>query len=147
MAAFNHFYQYSEDIHQKVHDFTPSTGDTLKVALSNSAPVQTNTQLTDITEIAYTNFQNGGSTGRDLTIKASSGQTTGSYKLIIDDLVLTATGTTPTFRYVVIYNETATNDELVGWADYGGSGISLSTNETFTIDFDNVNGLLSHSWT
>lgn len=146
MAAWNYFYQYSEDIHQKVHNFTPATGDTLKVALTNSAPVATNTQLTDITEIAYTFFQDGATTGRDLTINASSGQTNGAYKLVIDDLVLTATGTTPTFRYVVIYNDSATNDELIGWADYGGSGISLATSETFTIDFDNVSGALSHTW-
>ncbi len=39
-----------------------------------------------------------------------------------------------TFRYVVIYNDTATNDELIGFYDYG-SDVTLANGETFTIDF------------
>jgi len=47
-----------------------------------------------------------------------------------------------TFRYVVIYNDTSTNDELIAWFDYGASGVSLADTETLLIDFDGTNGLL-----
>jgi hypothetical protein len=46
------------------------------------------------------------------------------------------------FRYVVLYNNTATNDELIGYWDYG-STVSLASTETFTIDFDQTNGVLT----
>lgn len=143
--AFNYFYSFSEALHEGVHDLSPGAS-TLKVALTNSAPATTNTQLTDITEISYTNIQDGATTGRDVTINASSGQTTGNYKLIADDLILTAIGAVPTFRYVVVYDDTATNDELIGWYDYGVGGITLASAETFTIDFDGTNGMLSQTW-
>lgn len=144
MAAFNYFYQFSEDLHQGVHDFTPPGG--LKIALTNSAPSTANTVIGDITQIVYTAIQDGGTTGLDLTINASSGQTNGAYQLDVDDLVLTATGAVPTFRYVVVYNNDAALDQLIGWYDYGVGGITLANNETFTIDFDGANGMLSQTW-
>jgi hypothetical protein len=56
--------------------------------------------------------------------------------------VLTASGAVATFRYVVIYNDTASNDELIGWYDYG-SDVTLASGETFTVDFDSSNGALT----
>jgi hypothetical protein len=99
------------------------------VALSNSLPVNTNTVLANITQIAYTNVSTRVLAG------VTSAQTTGTYKLDANDLVLTASGTVPTFRYVVLYNDTATNDELIGWYDYG-SAVDLLNGETFTITWD-----------
>lgn len=55
--------------------------------------------------------------------------------------MLTASGAVATFRHVLIYNDTASNDELVGWYDYG-SDVTLANGETFTIDFDGSNGVL-----
>jgi hypothetical protein len=55
--------------------------------------------------------------------------------------VLTASGTVPTFRYVVLYNDTATNDELIAWWDRGTS-VDLISTDTFTVDFDPTNGVL-----
>jgi hypothetical protein len=61
---------------------------------------------------------------------------------VLSDLVLTASGgTVGEFRYIVIYNDTASNDELIAYYDYGG-GITLQSGETFTIDFDGTNGFL-----
>lgn len=131
MAVFNKFNSFVEALAEKTHNLG---SDTLKIALTNTLPTATNTQLVNITEIAYTNIQNGTTTGRNVTVTTSS-QTSGTYTLDASDVTLTATGTVPDFRYVVLYNDTATNDELIGWYDYG-STVSLLTGETFTITWD-----------
>lgn len=134
MATFNKFNSFVEALAEKVHNLG---SDQLVVALTNSAPVATNTVLTDITEVSYTYCST-----RNVTT-SSSAQTSGTYKLTLTDLVLTASGgSVGPFRYVVLYNNTATNDELIGWYDYGSS-ITLAAGETLTIDFDGSNGALT----
>ena len=126
MATFNKFNSFSEALAEKVHNLG---SDQLTVALTNSAPVATNTILANITEISYTNCST-----RNITT-VSSTQSSGTYTLVLTDLVLTASGgSVGPFRYVVVYNNTATNDELIGWVDYGSS-ITLADTETLTIDF------------
>lgn len=126
MPAFNKFNSFSEALAEKVHNLG---SDQLTVALTNSAPVATNTVLANITEITYTNCST-----RNITT-VSSTQTSGTYTLVLQDLVLTASGgSVGPFRYVVVYNNTATNKELIGWVDYGSS-ITLADTETLTIDF------------
>jgi hypothetical protein len=127
MAAFNKFQSFVEAVAEKVHDLG---SDTLTVALTNTAPVATNTQLSNITQIAYTNLSSRVLTG------VTSAQSGGTYTLDANDLVLTASGAVATFRYVVLYNDTATNDELICWFDYGEGGVTLANAETFTIAFD-----------
>ena len=85
MATYNKFQQFVEDVAEKVHDLG---ADTLTIALcaAANAPVATNSVLGDLTEISYTNFST-----RVVSI-ASSAQTTGTYKLVLTDLVLTVTG-------------------------------------------------------
>ncbi len=133
MATFNKFNSFVEALAEKTHNLG---SDQLKIALTNVAPVATNAQLSELTEISYTNIS-----AREVTT-SSSAQTSGTYKLVCADLVLTASGTVPTFRYIVLYNDTATNDELIGWYDYG-SAVNLINTETFTIDFDGTNGVLT----
>jgi len=135
MAAFNKFDSFIEALAEKKHNLG---SDTLTVALcaSGNAPVATNTVLADLTQIAYTNL----STRVITTI--SSAQTSGVYKLILADLVLSATGAVAPFRYIVIYNDTATNDELIGWYDYG-TNINMSNTDTLTIDFNAVDGAIA----
>jgi len=133
MATFTKFNSFVEALAEKTHNLG---SDTLKVALTNSAPSASNTVLANITEITYTNLSS-----RTISVSASS-QTSGTYKLVCTDLVLTSSsGTTGPFRYVVIYNDTASNDELIGYFDYGSS-ITLQDGDTFTVDFDGTNGLL-----
>ena len=136
MAVFNKFNSFVEAMAEKVHNLG---ADTLKVVLTNSAPVAANTQLSNITQIANGNGYTTGGTTAALT---SSSQPSGLYKLVLADVVFTATGSMGPFRYAVLYNDTATNDELIGWWDYGAS-ITLANGETFTVDFDPTNGVLT----
>ncbi len=136
MASYNKFNSFVEALAEKVHNLG---SDTLTIALTPAAnaPVAGNTVLANLTQIAYTNLS-----ARALTVSASS-QTSGTYKLVINDLVLTASGgSVATFRYIVIYNDTATNDELIGWYDYG-SDVTLASGDTFTIDFDGSAGVIT----
>lgn len=135
MAAFQKFNSFTEALAEKVHNLG---ADTLVLALcaAANAPVATNTQLSNLTQISYTNLSS-----RTLTVSASS-QSSGVYKLVVNDLVLTASGTVAAFRYVVVYNDTATNDELIGWYDYG-SDLVLLNGESFTFDADGSGGLLT----
>lgn len=127
MAAYNKFNSFVEAINEKVHNIG---SDTITVALTAAAnaPVASNTQLSNLTQISYTNLSS-----RVVTISASS-QTGGSYTAVATDKVLTASGAVATFRYVVLYNDTATNDELICWFDHG-SDVTLANGETYTIDF------------
>lgn len=125
MVAFNKIDSFVEALAEKVHNLG---SDQLKVAITNSAPSASNTVLTNLTEIIYTNL----STRNVVTI--SSSQTTGTYTLVLTDLVLTASGAVGPLRYIVLYNDTAASDELIGWWDYGSS-ISLASGETLTVDF------------
>lgn len=102
--------------------------DQFVVGLTNSAPSATNGILTDLTSISYTNLSS-----RNLTTSSST-QSGGTYSLTLADLTLTATGAVGPFRYVFIYDDTVTNDPLVGWYDYG-SAITMASGDTFLIDF------------
>ncbi|TXH09540.1 MAG: hypothetical protein E6R03_16605 [Hyphomicrobiaceae bacterium] len=134
MASYVKFQPFVEHLAEKVHNLG---SDTLTVALTNTAPNNTDATLSQITEISYTNCSS-----RALTASASS-QTGGTYKLVIDDLVLTASGgSVGPFRYVVIYNDTAASDQLISYFDYGSS-ITVAAGETFTLNFDGSAGLLT----
>jgi hypothetical protein len=137
MSVFNKFYSTVEALAEKKHDFG---NDVLKIMLTNSAPVNTNTVKANLTDISAGNGYTAGGTA--VTITASS-QTTGLYKLVGDDVTFTASGgSIGPFRYAVLYNDTATNDELIGWWDYGSS-ITLLAGETLTVDLDASNGILT----
>src|SRR5258708_27277361 len=139
MAAFNKFNQFVEDLAKKVHNLDT---DTLKIAFSNVAPVATNAVFADSTEIAAANgYSAGGSTAAFV----SGSQTSGTYKLILSNVVFTASGgSIATFRYVVLYNSTPGSPlkPLIGWYYYG-SAVSVTNGNSFTVQFDAVNGVLA----
>lgn len=132
MPAFNKFRAFVEAEAEKKHNLG---SDQLKIALSNTIPVNTNAVLADLTEIAYTNLST-----RNITT-SSSAQTAGTYKLVLDDLTLTASGAVATFQYVILYNDTATNKELIGWWDVG-TPITMANLYTFLINFNATTGVL-----
>ncbi len=115
--------------------------DQLKVALTNTAPTAaTNNQFSDlVSPLATTNLS--GANPFNITTTSFT-QASGTAKLILADLTLTATGAVGPFRYVVLYSDTATNKELIGFYDYG-SAVTLAAADTFKIDFDATNGVLT----
>lgn len=138
MATFNKFNSFSEALAEKKHNLG---SDTLRLMLTNVAPSASNTVKADITEIAA---GNGYTAGGDAVSITSSTQSGGTYKLVVADNTWTASGAMAGFRYVVLYNDTAANDELIGWWDYG-STLSLTAGQAFTWDASPTNGILQLS--
>ena len=136
MAIYNKFDQFTEDKAKGVYNLAT---DQLRVFLTNSIPIRTNSVLADITEIDYTNL--GGTSALNITT-TSAVQTNGTFKLILEDLVLTASGAVPTFEYVGVLSDTPTNPAkpLISWYTYQGGPVTMSNGETFTCDFNQVDG-------
>ena len=126
-----------EDVAEKVHNLG---ADSLRVMLVNTAPVATNSVKADLTEITAQNGYPAGGTAATIT---SSAQTSGTYKLVLADVVFTASGGSfGSLRYAVLYNDTSTNKSLLGFWDYGSSP-TIQTGETFTWDADATTGVLT----
>ena len=135
--TYNKINSFVEAICEKKHNLA---SDQLKVALTNTAPVATNSVLADLTGVlATTNLS--GANPFNLTTTSSS-QTSGTYSLVLVDLTLTATGSVGPFRYIAVYNDTATNDELIGFYDIGSS-VTLATGESYLLDFSEAQTLLT----
>lgn len=136
MAAFNKFNSFPDALSKEVHNLN---SDVLKVTLTNSAPVATNTQKSNLTEITAANgFTAGGATTAQTLTNSS-----GTEKLVCANVTWTASGgSIGPLRYAVLYNDTATNKELIGWWDYGSS-VTVASGETFSVNFDQTNGVLT----
>lgn len=132
MAAYNKINDFVEQLCKGVHQ-CHAAGHTFKVALTNGAPVATNTILGDLTEIAAGNGYTAGGVDVQNDLSEAAGTATCS---AVDIVVTAAGGTIGPFRYVVLYNDSATSpaDALIAWWDYGSS-ITLADGETFSIDF------------
>lgn len=136
MPTFTKFYSFVEAVHEKVHNLG---SDTLRVILTSDAPSLSWTQLSNVTGQLST--ANGYTQNNKQVSQTSSGQSSGLYTLIVSDPSWTASGgSIGPFRYSVIYNDSATNDELIGYIDWGYL-ITVASGQTFTIDFDQVSGL------
>lgn len=134
MARLTFFNSFLEAMPEKLHNLG---ADSLVVLLTNTEPVVANTQRSDITQIAGgTGYTTG---GLPITVAGSS-QSGGVYKLLLDDLLITATGVLGPFRYLVFCNETSTGDLLIGWLDYG-TPITMQNTNTFRINLSETDGL------
>lgn len=137
MASFNKFQPFVENLAEKVFNLG---SDTLKVLLTNSAPAAANGVKSDLTEISSGNGYTAGGATASIS---SSAQTSGTYKLVLGDVTITASGgSIGPFRYAVLYDDTAASDQLIGWWDYGSS-ITLADGESITVDFDASAGVLT----
>jgi hypothetical protein len=133
------FNAFSENIAEKVHKLDT---DVLKLMLTNTAPVATNTIKSDITEIGAGNGYTAGGTALNVT---ASAQSSGTYKLVADDVTFTASGgSIGPFRYAVLYNDTQTSPAkpLIYWIDYGSS-LTLNDGDSIVFDLDQAGGLLT----
>lgn len=130
MVAYNKFQIFVQDVCNKVHNLA---SDTLKVALSNVAPVNTNTILSNITQITAAN---GYTSGGNAVTGVSSTQAGGTETLSANVVTFTASGgAMATFRYVVLYNSTPVNGNLIAWWDFG-AGITLNSGDSMVVQWN-----------
>lgn len=132
MATFTKFDPFVLALAEGKHNLSTAQ---LMVALSNVAPSAGNSVLADITEISYANVSSR------IVTTVSSSQTGGLYKLVLQDLVLTASGAVGAWRYVILYNNTATNKELIGHWDRGVSQ-GMNNLDTVNLNFDGTLGVV-----
>lgn len=135
MATYNKFQDFSEQLTRGVHDFDAHT---FKIALTNTAPVATQTtwNTTDHPAPAAANGYTAGGTATTISISETTGTTTVSGTQVV--FTATAGGIGP-FRYAILYNDSATSpaDAAIAWWDYGSS-VTLADTETFTVKFSNT---------
>jgi hypothetical protein len=143
VATFNKFNDFTEQLCRAKHDFGSHV---FKAVFTNSAPSASNTVLADITQIGTGGGYTAGA-GGGFAVTMSISETSGVTKVVGTDTTFTASGgSVGPFRYVVLYNDTQTSpaDALVCYFDYGTS-VTLADTETYTLDYDNTNGLFQLS--
>lgn len=120
--TFSKFNLFVDDLSKGVMNLN---SDTIKVMLTNSAPVATNHVYGDISgaELSGTNgYTTGGA-----TVTSSVSNASGTESLNAAATTWTSqTGTMGPFRYIVYYDSSAATKTLIGWYDYGSPGITLN---------------------
>ncbi|MBW1725981.1 MAG: hypothetical protein JRJ62_00085 [Deltaproteobacteria bacterium] len=107
--------------------------DTLKMALTNVLPVNSQTVFDPVTLHAAPAAANGYTAGGDDVLNTWS-ESAGTATLSGTDITITATaGGIGPFQYIVLYNDTNPTDMLVFYYDHGSS-ITLADGESFVID-------------
>jgi hypothetical protein len=131
MAAYNKFQDFVEQLGLGKHNLNT---DTLNVCLTNSAPLATNTILSDITQIANGNGYTTDGADTQNTWAETAGTATLTGTKVVWTCVTAAMGP---FRYVVLFNATQATPlkPLIGWWDYG-SAVTLQVGETFSVKFN-----------
>lgn len=117
--------------------------DTIQIALSNTAPAAEtsnplasgNGVLANVTQISYSNYTDTNGSPRVLD-SVTSNESGGTYTFDAADFTITATpGAIAQFQYIYVFNQTATNDELIGyWAL--DSAIDLAAGESLAVTFN-----------
>lgn len=134
MATFVFFHEFANNLGKKLINLST---DSFYWALTNTAPTAaTDDTLSDITQIANGNGYTTGGAAEPVTTFAETGAGTGIWQFGTSSSGPTWTasgGAIAQFRYAVLYDTTASNDELVGYLDYG-SAVDITVGNTFTID-------------
>lgn len=140
MVAFAKYQPFIKEVYEGTHNLA---SDTLKLALTNTAPVNTDTVWSTGVYPAPA-AANGYTAGGNTLTVSSSTQTSGTYKQVLADSVFTASGgQIGPFRYVIYYNFSKSN-KLIGSYDRGSS-VTLEDGDTFTVDFDPTTGAIQAS--
>lgn len=141
-VSYNKVQQFVADLAKGVHNFTAGST-TLKVMLTTTAAASMSVR-SNFAEIAASGGYTSG--GNSASITASALVSTSIYQLkLADPAQWSASASTfPAFQYAVLYNDTATNDPVIGYWDYGSS-VALGNGETFNVVFDPTNGVLQIS--
>jgi hypothetical protein len=111
-ATFQKFHCFALDKHHGVHNFNPSGGDTFKVFATTDTP-----------------SASADSVKADLTETTVAGGYAGAVTLTISSAL-------------VMFNDTASGDPLVGFWDYGAT-ITVGSGETLTLDLDAAAGVFT----
>lgn len=139
MATFNKYNTFADEISKGGHNLQTAT---FKVALTNTAPTAASDTVWNTTVAPAPAAANGYTAGGNTITTSSATTTSGTFKLVLADTTFTATsGGIGPFRYSILYNSSASN-KVVGYWDYGSS-VTLADTETFTVDFDGTNGVLT----
>ena len=140
-SSFNYFDTFQEDLGLGYHDLN---ADTLKIYLSNTAPVVTNSIKADIAEIGAGNGYSAGGVDTTNTMSESSGTATIA---AVNSSITASGGSIGPFQYCILYNDTQTSpaDPLIGWWDYG-SALTLNDGDQLNINHTGGNiGTISHA--
>lgn len=134
MATFTKYETFIENLLNKLIDAFGTT-DTWKAVIHTDAPtVATDNAVSDLTQIGNSN---GYTTGGE-NITYNSTRSGGTVTATAVDVVWTASGgnlgASTTGRYVSIYDDTSTGDNLLCSFDYGAT-FTVASGETFTLDF------------
>jgi len=139
VAPFVKYNSFIDELAKGGHNLSTAG---FKVALTNTAPTAASDTVWNTTVAPAPAAANGYTAGGNAPSVASAATTAGVFKLTLNDTVFTATaGGIGPFRYAILYNTSATN-KLLGYYDYASS-ITLADTETFTVDFDAANGVLT----
>jgi len=134
MATYTKFLQFTKGLVDGEHDFDANT---FKVLLTLTAPVNTNSVTSNLTEITAANGYSAGGAATTITTSTSSG----TAKITGTDVTFTASGgSINNFRYAVLYN--ATTLALIAFWDYG-STVTITNGNSFTVDFDASAGIVT----
>ena len=139
MATFTKYNTFIDELSKSGHNLQTAV---FKVALTNTAPTAATDTVWNTTVAPAPAAANGYSAGGNTITTSSAATTSGTFKLVLADSTFTASGgPIGPFRYAIIYNSSASN-KVVGYYDYGSS-ITPADTETFTVDFDAANGVLT----
>lgn len=132
MAAFVPFDCLALNLGQKIHNFGT---DVLKVYLTNTAPVSTNTVYNTPADLPTA----GGYTAGGLTTGSNTWTQTGGVAQLAPggNVSFVATTGFGPFRYAVVYNFTAAAKNLIGYYD-NGVAVTLGAGGTFDVDFSSL---------
>ncbi len=132
MATVTKFQDFSEQLIRGIHDWDAHT---FKIALSNSAPLATDTILSNIAQVSG---NNGYTTGGTAVTGIAISETTGTTTISGNSVTFTASGgAMGQFRYYVLYNDTAASKNLIQFWDHG-SAVNLNDGDSFQIKFNNA---------